>query len=385
MAEKKLICVIGATGNQGGSVARRFLAAGFRVRGLTRDPSSSASKKLAAEGIEVVKADLNDVESLKLVFKNANVIFSVTNYWELFFRPDYRQSANELRISPRQHAGDVEYQHGKNVADAAATTCETLDQNGFLVSTLSHASQRSQGRFTQLYHFDAKARVFPLYVKDKYPELAAKMSCIQTGFFFTSFNLFPDSYFQKVGKWRSLCQDSPLISVKLPDGRFEMRFSTHPDIPVPHLDPVSDMGNFTFAVYQMPPGGEYMAEGTTCSWTNWMKIWGEVTGESASYLQITHDQMIATIPDRECGIEVADMFSYSSDPGYKGGASLLTAADIRKASYLPYGEFWANTNAERYCMPDDKLETVGDKPRLVICAEQKFLTGGMNDTNIWDL
>ena len=78
----KLICVIGATGNQGGSVAQRFSQDdNYRVRGITRNPDSPAAQKLAAQGIEVVKADLDDVDSLIKAFEGANVIFSVTNYW----------------------------------------------------------------------------------------------------------------------------------------------------------------------------------------------------------------------------------------------------------------------------------------------------------------
>lgn len=199
MADKKLICVVGATGNQGGSVARRFLQdSRFIVRGLTRDNTSPASRELADLGAEMVNANLDDVETLKAVFKGANVIFSVTQYWEPFFRPDCRARAKELGITCRKYAYDVEYQQGKNIADAAAMTVETLDKNGFLVSTLSHARKCSGGAFTELYHFDSKADVFPDYVVHTYPSLAAKMSCIQTGYSTTSHNILPNSYFQKV-------------------------------------------------------------------------------------------------------------------------------------------------------------------------------------------
>jgi hypothetical protein len=196
---KKLVVVLGATGNQGGSVARRFLQdPRYAVRGLTRDPSSAAAKELAALGAEMVRADLDDVESLKLAFAGANVIFSVTNYWEPFFRPDCRAKAQELGITCRKYAYDVEYQQGKNIADAAATVADSLEANGFLASTLSHAGKCSKGTFDDLYHFDAKADVFPDYVAATHPKLAAKMSCIQTGFFTTSHRILPDSYFKKV-------------------------------------------------------------------------------------------------------------------------------------------------------------------------------------------
>ena len=78
----RLICVVGATGNQGGSVAQRFLRdPTFKVRGITRNRASPAAEKLAAQGVEVVQANLDDVESLKRAFDGASIIFSVTNYW----------------------------------------------------------------------------------------------------------------------------------------------------------------------------------------------------------------------------------------------------------------------------------------------------------------
>lgn len=198
----KLIVVCGVTGNQGGSVARRFLRdPRFRVRGLTRDSSSEKAQELARLGVEMVQADLEDVKSLRDGFRDANLIFSVTQYWAPFFRPDCVAEAKDLNVSIRKLAYDVEYRCGRNIADAAAATANSLDDNGFLVSTLSHAARCSGGRYTDLYHYDAKADVFPGYVEKAHPELAKKMSCIHTGFFFTSYSFLPNSYFAKVS-WR---------------------------------------------------------------------------------------------------------------------------------------------------------------------------------------
>jgi NmrA-like family len=195
----KLIVVVGATGNQGGSVAKRFLQdPNYSVRALTRNPSSEASKKLAEQGAEVIQAELDDVESLKSAFAGANLIFSVTQYWEPFFRPDSRQKAADAGITCRKYAYDVEYQQGKNIADAAAATVDTLDTNGFIPSTLSHTRKCAPGKYPNLFHFDAKADIFPEYVQEKYPELAAKMSCVQTGYFTSSYLFVPDAYFSKV-------------------------------------------------------------------------------------------------------------------------------------------------------------------------------------------
>ncbi|KAK3352842.1 NAD(P)-binding protein [Lasiosphaeria hispida] len=316
MADKKIVCVIGATGNQGGSVARRFLQdPRFTVRALTRDTTSAKAQALKELGAEVVAAELDDVATLEVAFQGANIIFSVTQYWEPFFRPDCRAKAAELGISCRRYAYDVEYQQGRNIADAAATAVSTLDDNGFLVSTLSHANKSGGGAFTELYHFDAKADVFPTYAAEKYPALAAKMSCIHTGYFMTSYQILPGSYFNKQ-----------------PDGSYQMRFVTAEDRPVPHLDVTSDTGNFVYAVSQMPPGKNYMAAGSTVGFGEYIKLWGKATGVPVSYKQITFEEQVADSGDDEdLGVEVTQMFAYSDSPGYDGGMDLVTAEDLRKA------------------------------------------------------
>ena len=87
MADKKVIAVTGATGNQGGGMVRAILAdpgSGFAVRALTRDPKSDKAKELAKAGAEVVAADQDDVESLKRAFRGAYGVFGVTFFWAHF-------------------------------------------------------------------------------------------------------------------------------------------------------------------------------------------------------------------------------------------------------------------------------------------------------------
>eukprot|EP00951_Prasinocladus_malaysianus_P036471 scaffold384423_cov35-Prasinocladus_malaysianus.AAC.1 len=79
----ELIAVMGATGTQGGSVALECLNAGFKVRAITRNPESEKAKELVKKGCEVVRADANDLESMKAAFNGCHGAFLVTNYWEL--------------------------------------------------------------------------------------------------------------------------------------------------------------------------------------------------------------------------------------------------------------------------------------------------------------
>ena len=97
----KIIAVTGATGQQGGAVARKLLAEGWKVRALTRDPNKPAAQALANAGAELVHGDMDSRSDLDAAFRNAYGVFSVQNTWlpNVGFEGEIRQ--------------------GKNVADAA--------------------------------------------------------------------------------------------------------------------------------------------------------------------------------------------------------------------------------------------------------------------------
>jgi len=78
----KLIVVTGATGVQGGSVARLFAKSpDWHVRGITRNPDKPSNASLREAGIELVAGDYDDVESLEKAFAGANIIFGTTDFW----------------------------------------------------------------------------------------------------------------------------------------------------------------------------------------------------------------------------------------------------------------------------------------------------------------
>ena len=77
--EGRTVVVTDATGRQGGAVTRHLLRAGWRVRALTRDPTSTKAQSLRALGAEVVRGDMGDGASLLPVFREADGVFSVQN------------------------------------------------------------------------------------------------------------------------------------------------------------------------------------------------------------------------------------------------------------------------------------------------------------------
>lgn len=77
----KLIVVGGATGTQGGAVARHLLRTGWKVRALTRDPNKDTAKALAGQGAEIFQNDLDDRAGVERALEGAYGAFAVQNFW----------------------------------------------------------------------------------------------------------------------------------------------------------------------------------------------------------------------------------------------------------------------------------------------------------------
>jgi uncharacterized protein YbjT (DUF2867 family) len=107
MADEKIIAVVGATGMQGGGLARALAQDShgpFKTRALTRSPTSDKAKGLTALGIQVVTADLDDLESLKRAFTGAYGAFCVTNFWE-HLSPEKETAQARNLATAAKHAG----------------------------------------------------------------------------------------------------------------------------------------------------------------------------------------------------------------------------------------------------------------------------------------
>lgn len=118
--------------------------------------------------------------------------------------------------------------------------------------------------------------------------------------------------------------------LQLPDGSIQMQFPTRPDTVIPRLDPRKDTGQFVRALLRLPPGKTVMAAGTWCTWAEWVRTFGEVTGAKTSYREVSVSDFDEWLPGG-IGKEIGDMYEYSSDPGYDGGdPSVLRITDLEK-------------------------------------------------------
>jgi len=135
-AEKKIL-VVGATGQQGGSVALALTRAGWRVRALVRNPDSSKSRALRDTGVEILQGEFADIASMRKAAKGVHGIFSV--------QPSSGQGV-EFGLSDEE-----EERYGISIADLAV-------ENGIKHLVYSSTGAVSAGK-TGMGHFDSKARI----------------------------------------------------------------------------------------------------------------------------------------------------------------------------------------------------------------------------------
>ena len=132
--EKKIIAVIGASGNQGKGVVDALIKDGsFKVRAISRNPS-----KYTGSANEILKGDLTNVELLTEAFKNVYGVFVVTNFWE---------GADEIK------QGEI-----------AIKAAKKAGVNHFVWSTLPNVEKISNGKYA-VPHFTGKAKVDELVKK----------------------------------------------------------------------------------------------------------------------------------------------------------------------------------------------------------------------------
>ena len=158
MTQKKIIVVFGSTGAQGGGVVRAILNdsnSEFAVRAVTRDPNSDKAKELAKMGAEVVKGEIDDLQSLKRILSGAYGAYFVTFFWDHF--------------SPEKEKSEA-----KNMAEAAKEAglkhviWSTLEDTRKYIPLDDNRMPTLQGKY-KVPHFDAKGESNQYFIDAKVP------------------------------------------------------------------------------------------------------------------------------------------------------------------------------------------------------------------------
>lgn len=174
MADKKVIAVLGATGAQGGGLARAILAdphGGFAVRALTRDVNSEKAKALARQGAEIVATNVDDPESLKKAFAGAYGAFCVTFYWA-HFSPEKELAETAIMAKAAKETG---LKH---------VIWSTLEDTRKWVPLEDNRMPTLMGKY-KVPHFDAKGEADGVFTR-----MGVPVTLLLTSFYWDNFIYF---------------------------------------------------------------------------------------------------------------------------------------------------------------------------------------------------
>jgi uncharacterized protein YbjT (DUF2867 family) len=291
--DKKLIAVIGATGQQGGGVLRALQASGqFKVRALTRNPDKH--RQLAAE---VVEADLAKPETLKAAFEGAHGVFLVTNF---------------------QEAGTDELKQ----ATAAIRAAKDAGVKHFIWSTLPDVEAISGGKFN-VPHFTGKAKIDRV-VKDG-------------GFENYTFVIAPFYYQNLAGA---------LGPHKQADGSMGWALPLDPNLRVIHMGDINELGDIVAGAFANPDeagNGQYLPlVGDFMSFNGVIETLNR-QGHNFSFSHVPKESFANFFPGAK---EIAEMFSYWEAHTYLGSDSSDRIALANKVAGQEPTRFstWASEN-----------------------------------------
>jgi uncharacterized protein YbjT (DUF2867 family) len=175
MSESFTVLVTGATGQQGGAVARLLLKRGHRVRGFTRKADSPAARQLERLGAELAIGSFDDSASIERAAEGVDAVYAMATPYEAGVEVETRQG---ITVVDAVKAAGVEYLLYSSVASA--------DQN------------------TGIPHFDSKYKI-----EQHIQSLDIPYTIIGPVFFFE--NLF--------SPWVSLDLQEGTLAQPLPAGR----------------------------------------------------------------------------------------------------------------------------------------------------------------------
>lgn len=306
----KVLAVFGATGQQGGSVVDHVLndtelSKEYKVRIITRDPNSTKAAQLKDKA-EVVQGDVNNAQSLRAALKGAHTVFAITNPT---FGPTTGTTGPLLD----------EYEQAKQIADIAV-------ENGvdyLIFSTLPAVRDISDGRYTRVVHFDAKANA------EKYiHRLPVKSAFISLGCFMENFI------------------NTPFMRPQLAsDGTYILSSPNAPQTKLPLLYASGDTGKFVSAILVEPDkfkGKTMCASQALYSWEDIAKALANSSGKKVKYEQVSKAEFASILSMPGFDDVLFDTLKYMEEFGYYGsntGEKIRWAVENARGDLISFEEF----------------------------------------------
>ena len=272
----RLITVYGATGQQGGPVARALLASGFAVRAVTRNPDSEKALALKKAGAELFKGDLDDRSTIDAAVAGAYGVFLVTDYFTILHR-----------VHDDKVAEAEEVAQGKAVADASVRA----GVKHFVYSGLPEAKDIVHH---PVPHFDGKAAVERYLDEIGLPNTSVRYTC-----YHENFTSYFKAQLQADGTYSiTLPMDGPLHSISVEDGG--------PVVAAVFKNPGEFIGRKFGITGDYKTVGEYAA------------VISKVTGKTVKYNQVPVE-VFATFPFPGAD-ELAYMFDFYKKASFQDQA-----------------------------------------------------------------
>lgn len=286
MTDKKIIAVVGATGQQGGGLARAILAdpdSPFVLRALTRSADSAAAKDLAAQGAEVVEASLDDEGSVRTAFEGAYGAFVVTNFW-VQRTPEEEQARTRAQMELDQAAIAARAAKDAGLKHVVWSTLEDtrphFDHLGSELPTLLDVYK--------VPHFDAKGEANAFFT-----DLGVPTTFLQTTFYYESFLIGQGPHRDENGR----------LVLTNPMGDSLMALVASEDI-----------GRTAYGIFLA--GAKYIGRtvglaGAHATGTELAELFTKVLGEKVDYRPLTHDEVRAS--GTPGALEIANMYQFYAD------------------------------------------------------------------------
>lgn len=257
--QQRVVFVAGATGHQGGAVARHLLQRGFGVRALTRQPNKPAAQALARQGAQLIQGDLDNPDSYRPALEGAYGVFSVQDFWSVGYEAEIRQ--------------------GKALADAAADAG---------VRHLVYSSVASADRNSGLAHFESKWQVEQ--------HLRGKKSL--------SYTVLRPVFF--MDNWERPSLRDAILGGTLPQ-------PLSPDTPLQQIatDDIGAFAALAFAEPQQWAGRTMELAGDELTMVDTAATFAHVIGRPVRYVQVPWEQF-----SQVAGEEAAKMYRWFEQAGY---------------------------------------------------------------------
>lgn len=257
MADQHTILVSGATGQQGGAVARHLLEGGYRVRALTRNPDQDAARALTRQGAEVVAGRFGDRASLDRALDGIYGVYSVQNSWTAGVEGEVRE--------------------GRAFAEAA----HDAGVRHFIYSSVASAHRQ-----TGIPHFESKWEI-EQYVR----QLDLPFTILRPAYFMNNWARLKDS----------------ILGGRLPQ-------PLAPNTPLQQIA-VDDIGAFAAIAFSDPDtwiGRAIDLAGDELSMSEVAGTFSRVLDRPVEYVQVPWDAF-----RKQAGEEVTAMYRWFEDEGYE--------------------------------------------------------------------